>query len=224
MLPRTLAIILFATSLLADEPEKLTKLRGSYESAMSKATAPIQKTYITELEKLKIEFTKSGNLEAALAVDAELKTLAESSSSVATSATTTAVDKSSIPKEAHRGRYGFYLGVNTGREITWEDAKKQCDELGGRLVCLTDAKKLAEVIEYRNKAKVGRFWAGAFRLTRDGPFVWTDGTEFKPIGVPGDHTNGNPGGLQIDVGTGWHLQPHGNTAQTTSFICEWPRK
>ena len=77
MLPRTLALILFATSLLAAEPDKLTKLRGSYESAMTKATAPIQKTYTTELEKLKIEFTKAGKLEDALAIDGELKRIAE---------------------------------------------------------------------------------------------------------------------------------------------------
>lgn len=75
MLPRTLLLTLFAISLLGAEPEKLTKLRGNYESAMTKATAPIQKTYISELEKLKIEFTKSGDLESALAVDAELKTM-----------------------------------------------------------------------------------------------------------------------------------------------------
>ncbi|MBK8040028.1 MAG: hypothetical protein IPK22_23285 [Verrucomicrobiaceae bacterium] len=75
MLPRTLVFTLIATSLLAAEPEKLTKLRGSYESAMTKATAPIQKTYTTELEKLKLEFTKSGKLEDALAVDAEIKRL-----------------------------------------------------------------------------------------------------------------------------------------------------
>ncbi len=75
MLSRTLALTLFATSIFAAEPEKITKLRGSYESAMSKATAPIQKTYVAELEKLKIEFTRAGNLEGALAVDAEIKSL-----------------------------------------------------------------------------------------------------------------------------------------------------
>ena len=70
---KTLFLTLFATSLLATEPEKLTKLRGSYEAAITKATAPIQKTYTTELEKLKIEFTKAGKLEDALAVDEEIK-------------------------------------------------------------------------------------------------------------------------------------------------------
>ncbi len=82
MLPRIIALTLLATSLLAAEPDKLTKLRGSYESAMTKATAPIQKTYRTELEKLKIDFTRAGNLEAALAVDAELKKLTPAQPSI----------------------------------------------------------------------------------------------------------------------------------------------
>lgn len=84
MLPRMLVLALFASSLFAAEPEKLTKLRGSYEAAMTKATAPIQKTYTTELEKLKVELTKSGNLDGALAVDAELKKLSGSSPSATT--------------------------------------------------------------------------------------------------------------------------------------------
>lgn len=78
MIPKTIAFAFFTTFLLAAEPEKLTKLRGSYESAVTKATAPIQKTYTTELEKLKIEFTKAGKLEDALAIDSELKRVAES--------------------------------------------------------------------------------------------------------------------------------------------------
>lgn len=75
MLPRILVLTLFATSLFAADPEKLNKLRGSYDAAITKATTPIQKTYIAELEKLKIEFTKAGKLEDALAVDQEIRKL-----------------------------------------------------------------------------------------------------------------------------------------------------
>jgi hypothetical protein len=81
MHPRALIILFFSTSLLAAEPEKLTKLRGGYEAAVAKVTAPIQKTYANELEKLKSEFTRAGNLEAALAVDTELKSLSTVSAS-----------------------------------------------------------------------------------------------------------------------------------------------
>jgi hypothetical protein len=70
-----LALTLSAACNAADEPNQLTKLRGSYDAAIQKATTPIQKTYISALEKLKTDFTKSGNLEAAIAVNGELQKL-----------------------------------------------------------------------------------------------------------------------------------------------------
>lgn len=73
MLPRTLALILLSSSLLAAEPEKLIKLRGSYDAAVQKAVAPLQKTYLQELEKMKLDFTRAGKLEDAIAVSEELK-------------------------------------------------------------------------------------------------------------------------------------------------------
>jgi hypothetical protein len=73
-MPRILlASILLSALASADEPDKLAKLRDSYDAAVQRATAPITKTYVTELEKLKSEFTKAAKLEDALAVSEELK-------------------------------------------------------------------------------------------------------------------------------------------------------
>jgi hypothetical protein len=57
------------------EPERLTKLRTNYESAVVRALTPLQRTYVVELEKLKAEFTRTGKLEDALLVDAEIRKL-----------------------------------------------------------------------------------------------------------------------------------------------------
>jgi len=54
-------------------PPKLTSLKAGYESALARATLPITQTYIQELQKLKTEYTRAGNLEAALATDKLLK-------------------------------------------------------------------------------------------------------------------------------------------------------
>ena len=54
-------------------PEKLTTLKTSYKAAINRATAPLTKTYLEELDRLKIDYTKKGDLQAALAVDAEIK-------------------------------------------------------------------------------------------------------------------------------------------------------
>lgn len=73
----SLASALFAQD-PSQEPEMLASLRDSYQAAIARATSPLTKTYITELERLRTDFTKKGELRAALAVDAELKTLTTS--------------------------------------------------------------------------------------------------------------------------------------------------
>jgi phenylalanyl-tRNA synthetase alpha subunit len=51
----------------------LSTLRATYELAVSRATTPLLKAYISQLEKLKIEYTKAAKLQEALAVDSEIK-------------------------------------------------------------------------------------------------------------------------------------------------------
>ena len=60
---------------VAEEPEDLGRLRDSWTRARAQATSPIDKKYADALSLLKVRFTKEGNLEAALAVDTELKKL-----------------------------------------------------------------------------------------------------------------------------------------------------
>lgn len=55
------------------EPERLSTLRANYTAAVKRATDPLTERYEEELEKLKDVYTRNAQLEAALAVDAELK-------------------------------------------------------------------------------------------------------------------------------------------------------
>lgn len=63
------------TTTPASAPDRLVTLRGNFERAIDRATASIHVTYQQELQRLKLEFTKASNLEAAVAVDKELKEL-----------------------------------------------------------------------------------------------------------------------------------------------------
>ncbi len=69
--------LIIASTLTAQDapqlPEKVSTLKSSYSAAINRATAPITKAYVAELEKLRTEFTKKGDLQAALATDQELK-------------------------------------------------------------------------------------------------------------------------------------------------------
>ena len=60
---------------LAEEPERLNSLRSSYHREVSRVTEPVKRKYQTALASMKDSYTKGGDLNAALAVEKELKLL-----------------------------------------------------------------------------------------------------------------------------------------------------
>jgi hypothetical protein len=54
-------------------PDKLQALQSSYEAATARATAPLTATYLKELEKLRLDYTRQGDPEAALAAATLIK-------------------------------------------------------------------------------------------------------------------------------------------------------
>jgi hypothetical protein len=69
----TLLSALVCQAQQGSDPKELSSLRDSYTKAKAAAVAPIDKKYVDALLGLKDKFTKAGNLEAAIATDAELK-------------------------------------------------------------------------------------------------------------------------------------------------------
>lgn len=61
------------------EPKELLNLRGSFEKARSAALLPLEKKYVDALTKLKDQLTRSGDLQGALAVQAELTIMLQGS-------------------------------------------------------------------------------------------------------------------------------------------------
>lgn len=57
------------------EPEELLDLRGSFERARTAALLPLEEKYMDALTALKDRFTKRGDLQGALAVQAEMTRL-----------------------------------------------------------------------------------------------------------------------------------------------------
>lgn len=55
------------------EPASLAALRDEYEKAVQREQAPLKEIYQQELAKLKNSYAQAGDLESALAVDAEIK-------------------------------------------------------------------------------------------------------------------------------------------------------
>jgi hypothetical protein len=73
LLLATIMVSVASAQTAAPLPEKLKKLQENYDAAIARATAPITATYVKELEKMKLDFTKAGDLNAALAADELIK-------------------------------------------------------------------------------------------------------------------------------------------------------
>lgn len=58
---------------MAADPEELTKLRFTYDSAVERAVRPLTETYLKELEKIKTSYIQAGKLEEALRVETEMR-------------------------------------------------------------------------------------------------------------------------------------------------------
>jgi hypothetical protein len=50
-------------------PERLKTLTANYEAAIARASEPLTRTYLNELNKMKLEYTRAGDLQSALLVE-----------------------------------------------------------------------------------------------------------------------------------------------------------
>ena len=57
------------------EPPEIEQLRANYNRELAQVQSPVQRRYRDGLTQLKVRYTKAGQLEAAIAADAELKKL-----------------------------------------------------------------------------------------------------------------------------------------------------
>ena len=121
----------FATLLHSAEPEKLDRLRSSYEAAVTRATDPLRKTYLAELEKLKADFTRKAQLEEALAVDREIKKLASAGNAQPTSPPVEAPAAQPVPNAAGRAFERPMPAIKLKRQEE-EKARAKIADLSGK--------------------------------------------------------------------------------------------
>ena len=129
----------------------------------------------------------------------------------------------SIPDGAteYNGHY-YKIFESSG---TWDAAKKKCEDLGGYLVCITDAKE-QQFITGLNSGN-SRLWIGG---TRDDAFNWrwvsgeTWSYENWQPGEPNNSSNviSNENCAAIwDSAGQWNDLNNDNTGEQNGFICEW---
>ncbi|MEM9281129.1 MAG: C-type lectin domain-containing protein [Verrucomicrobiota bacterium] len=183
---------------------------------------------ISVLEREMESTTRAGDLEGALAIKAEIERLrkpgiANKNSDDAMAPT----EAKGPPGNAHRGKDSHYLWVD--KSMSWEEARKTCEEMGGHLVCISDEKEWLEIREYQQELdrETTRFWIGLFRdPDNENEFSWLDSTpyEFTALSATGAGKEGKLG-AHVFKGGGWAMHfITGDTFGTDAFICEWPRR
>jgi len=104
--------------------------------------------------------------------------------------------------------------------ISWADAIKECDGLGGHLVTI---ETMAELAFIKKLAGSNRVWVGASDAAREGRWVWRTGRSVPRI--RGVWTSGEPnGGSSCNYGSitssGMYDSPS-PYASVSGLICEW---
>ena len=108
----TLGLIFSAQSKDGPLPEKAQRLKESYRAAVDRATTPLTKTYLEELQRLKIEYTKAADLKGALAIENEIGLISQSGKGDATASDNTDnVTKRESKKELIARQWEFVGGA-----------------------------------------------------------------------------------------------------------------
>ncbi len=127
------------------------------------------------------------------------------------------------PDDAKKFRNSGYKVIS--QMTDWRSAKQKCEEMGGRLVCIHDAKLQAFIAKL---AGGQRLWIGLTDQYVKGRWQWVDGTplHFKAWGPmqpdamhpDEDFVNLRPDGKWNDC----LLIGPSERDRAIGFICEWP--
>jgi len=163
---------------------------------------------------------------AALALAGGLAWFAESRETTVapSSGDASVVEPSAIAIPADAVRLGTRSFKIFREDISWHDAKKRCEEMGGRLAVVNDTETLALIDKMKG---IQRLWLGATDEHEEGDWRWVDGTPVT-IQAWGPRQPFNLFGKEhyMELGPeGWFndVAANGPTEKfrINGFVCEW---
>lgn len=218
-----------------------TNPKVEFPDDFTEVVATAQQAYATAIDALKADYdvlvkayTKARNLERAKQVKEEMLALDQKP-----------LLKPARPKmvdgepQAHPGRRGALAFKGHSykafmENVSWHAAKKRCEDMGGHLVIITDAKEEAFVgrLAADPRLSLGKadgksdgFWLGATDERQEGHWVWVTG---EPVayanwkaGQPNNKNNEEHCAMLWVPEMKWVDQPAVSKQHDTYFICEW---
>jgi hypothetical protein len=200
----------------APESKDLCTLRESWQRARKQATDPIDKKYLEELDTLKNRFTTAGQPDAALAVDQEIKRLADRVEPPAKRA-------DGAPKpQATKERYSFAVVMDPH---TWEEANWTCKKMGGQLAWFTNRTELECLKKFSSGDNTLEAWVGGSRTPKPpGNWTWPDGSRVPTdiVNLIGSQDVPGRSVLCVTLSTAALKADPGGTNKKI-FVCKLPR-
>ena len=105
--------------------------------------------------------------------------------------------------------------------MTWEEAKKYCEELGGHLVTITSEEEYNSVLKLLPKTGEYTYWLGATDIQTKGTWKWITDEEFSFTKWFPDKPNNAGDYLFLATSNGVSGWNNGLGTETYNFICEW---
>lgn len=106
-------------------------------------------------------------------------------------------------------------------QVSWNEARLKCEEMGGYLACITTAQEQAFV---QRLVPLYGYWLGGSDARKPGEWEWADGSRSDytnwALGEPDDYSR-DEDYLMLGYAGQWH-DLDGRAAYARGFICEWP--
>ncbi len=112
-------------------------------------------------------------------------------------------------------------------QLSWHEAKKRCEDMGGHLAVVTGEPENAFLTAQVLRAGLAEAWLGATDEKAEGRWVWVDGTPMAFLHWGPSQPNNKQQEehylmLWAAQNGQWADQPSRSTQHKPGFICEWP--
>lgn len=204
--------------------ERQRKELAAAEKKRALADAAARKSYIANLEKAKIDATKKGMLEDALAIKAEIERYGSSKGTKITkgkNVPASAVELKNIPGDAKEFQGHHYKIFR--KPMTWHVARDKCKEMGGHLLRIESPREQRFVANNLLDLSTNEvLWMDGSDELKEGNWRFGNGEKVSFFewhkGYPRDEVYRNHLNINSKLGGAWGNVPAG---YRWGFICEW---
>lgn len=128
-----------------------------------------------------------------------------------------------VPADAKCINNHYYYVCNKDTYISWEDAKVECEKMGGHLACITSEKENTAVWEYVSITMNSPCWFGLYFDRETSEWKWVNGNKvtYTNWGYGEATDSEDYGGYWSSSRGGTWDDITGTDSRICTYLCEW---